>query len=72
MSLIGGIIGVGRRDERGLKFNIFSVMSFLNGPLPKLWKDCILNCRGNLMNFCIFNHHLIKKKQLTLFEQVGK
>ena len=27
----------------------------------KLWKDRILNCRGNSMSLYIFNHHLIKK-----------
>ena len=44
----------------------------LTDALPKLWKDRILNCIGNSMNLCIFDHHLIKKKQLILLEQVGK
>ena len=35
-------------------------------------EDCILNCIGNSMNLCIFDHHLIKKKQLILLKQVGK
>ena len=34
----------------------------LTDALPKLWKDRILNCIGNSMNFCIFDHHLIKKE----------
>ena len=29
--------------------------------LPKLWRDRILNYRGNLMYACIFDHHVIKK-----------
>ena len=32
--------------------------------LPKLWKDRILNCIGNSVNQCIFDHHLIKKNNL--------
>ena len=33
----------------------------LTDALPKLWKERILNCIGNSMNLCIFDHHLIKK-----------
>ena len=36
----------------------------LTDALPKLWKDRILNCTGNSMNLCIFDHHLIKKNNL--------
>ena len=32
---------------------------------PKVWKNRILNCIGNLINFCIFDHHLIKKTNYT-------
>ena len=44
----------------------------LTDPLSKLWKGRILKCIGNSMNLCIFDNHLIKKKQLILLEQVGK
>ena len=30
---------------------------------PKLWRERILNCLGDSMNLCIFDHHLIKKKK---------
>ena len=48
------------------EYNLESKLKFcwiqLTDALPKLWKDRILNCIGNSMNFCIFDHHLIKKE----------
>ena len=57
-------------------FNVESKLRYrwiqLTDALTTLWKDHILNCIGNSMNFCIFDHDLINKKQLILLEQVGK
>ena len=39
--------------------------------LPKLWKDRILNCIGNAMNLCIFDHLLIKKSNLYCLNKLG-
>ena len=44
--------------ESKLKYRWFQ----LGFALLKLWKDCILNFIGNSLNFCIFDHHLIKNK----------
>ena len=43
----------------------------LTDALPKLWKDHILNCIGNSMNLCIFDHHLIKKNNLYCLNKLG-
>ena len=43
----------------------------LTDALPKLWKDRILNCIGNSMNLCIFDHHLIKKNNLYCLNKLG-
>ena len=57
------------------EYNLESKLKYrwiqLTDILPKLWKDRILNCVGNSMNLCIFDHHLIKK-QLILLKQAGK
>ena len=57
------------------EYNLESKLKYrwiqLTDALPELWKDCILNCSGNSMNFCISDHHLIKKK-LILLETIGK
>ena len=51
------------------EYNLESKLKYcwiqLTDALPKLWKDCILNCIGNSMNLCIFDHHLIKKTTYT-------
>ena len=50
------------------EYNLESKLKYcwiqLTDALPKLWKDCILNCIGNSMNLCIFDQHLIKKNNL--------
>ena len=47
------------------EYNLESKLKYrwiqLTNVLPKLWKDRILNCIGNSMNLCVFDHHLIKK-----------
>ena len=51
------------------EYNIESKLKYrwiqLTDALPKLWKDRILNCVGNSMSLCIFDHHLIKKTIYT-------
>ena len=51
------------------EYNLESKLKFcwiqLTYALPKLWKNSILNCIGNAMNLCIFDHHLIKKRTFT-------
>ena len=51
------------------EYNLESKLKYcwiqLTDALPKLWKDCILNCIGNSMNLCIFDQHLIKKTTYT-------
>ena len=52
-------------DYIKLEYNLESKLKYrciqLTDALSKLWKDRILNCTGNSMNLCIFDHHLIKK-----------
>ena len=59
-----------------LEYNLESKLKYrwiqLTDALPKLWKYLVLNCIGNSVNLCIFDHHLTKKKQLLLLEQVRK
>ena len=43
----------------------------LTDSLPKLWNDHILNCKENLMDLCIFDHHLIKKNNIQLEQVTG-
>ena len=42
----------------------------LTGDLPKLRKDRTLICRGNSINPCIFDHHLIKKNNLSCLNKL--
>ena len=42
-----------------------SMDSISSHALPKLRKDHFLDFRGNSMNLCIFDHHLIKKTTYT-------
>ena len=63
-------------DYNKSEYNLESKLKYrwiqLTDALPKLWKDRILNCVGNSTNLCIFDHHLIKKKQLVLLKQFEK
>ena len=57
------------------EYNLESKLKYcwiqLTDALPKLWKDRILNCIGNSMNLCIFDHHLIKKNNLYCLNKLG-
>ena len=56
------------------EYNLESKLKYrwiqLTDALSKLWKDRILNCMGNSMNLCIFDHHLIKKNNLQCLNKL--
>ena len=53
-----GFIKSEHNPESKLKYHWIQ----LRGALLTSWKDLILNCIGNSMNLCMFDHPLIKNK----------
>ena len=57
------------------EYNLESKLKYhwiqLTDALPKSWKDRLLNCIGNSMNLCIFDHHLLKKNKLHCLYKLG-
>ena len=60
-----------RKNWRPWTLWLSSSWGLLTDALPKLWKDSILNCRGHLIDFCIFDFHLAKKDNLHCLNKLG-
>ena len=60
-----------RKNWRPWPLWLSSSWGLLTDALPKLWKDSILNCRGYLIDFCIFDFHLAKKDNLHCLNKLG-
>ena len=59
------------KSEHNLESKLKYCWIQLTDALPRLWKDRILNCTGNSMNLCIFDHHPIKKSNLYCLNKLG-